>query len=368
MIVHLFEDEKFVDSTIDNFENVSIGKNRYIIFSDSSLLKHVARAGQVEIMPNSYKRVNMDLIINDCKLLIIHYLSPLKLYILKKIPNNITVIWSVWGGDAYSYFSNQDIYEPLTDKFKSSSLNEIVKSTFLYNIYHLYKYRVLSVNNEIAVLKKVDYLFTVLPYEYDSIVKEFNLRAKYLEFNYGVNNFDKKLFPELGGSVLLGNSATYSNNHLDIFELIKGTDKKLIVPLSYGGTKDYNNFVLKEGVKIFNTLFCPIIEFMKLDKYDELILSCNTVIMYHVRQQALGNIYMSLYLGMRVFLNKKSITYKYMNDVGMIVFDLEKDKDLIGFELNKKDKVINRNLVSDLQGKKMISNKIKEIYRLHDIL
>jgi dTDP-N-acetylfucosamine:lipid II N-acetylfucosaminyltransferase len=368
MIVHLFEDEKFVDSTIDNFENVSKGKNRYIIFSDSILLKHVTRLDQVEIMPNSYKRVNIDLIIKDCKLLIIHYLSPLKLYILKKIPNNITVIWSVWGGDAYSYFSNQDIYEPLTNKFKSSSLKEVLKSTFLYNIYHLYKYRVLSVNNEIAVLKKVDYLFTVLPYEYDSIVKEFNLRAKYLEFNYGVNNFDKKLFPELGGSVLLGNSATYSNNHLDIFELIKGTDKKLIVPLSYGGTKDYNNFVLKEGVKIFNTLFCPIIEFMKLDKYDELILSCNTVIMYHVRQQALGNIYMSLYLGMRVFLNKKSITYKYMNDVGMIVFDLEKDKDLIGFELNKKDKVINRNLVSDLQGKKMISNKIKEIYRLHDIL
>ena len=366
MIVHLFEDEKFVDVTIDNFENVSEGKNRYIVFSDSTLLKYVNKVDQVEILPNSWKRINIDLIFNDCKLLIIHYLSPLKLYILKNLPKHITVIWSVWGGDAYSYFESQNIYEPLTLKARKRSIKQFIKSTFLYNIYHFYKYKVFPINKEIETLKEINYLITPLPYEYEGIKKEFQLSAKYIEFNYGVNKFNQEGFSELGDAVLLGNSATYSNNHLDIFELIKGTEKRLILPLSYGGYKDYTGLILREGRERFKTLFIPILEFMTLDKYNQLVSSCNTVIMYHVRQQALGNIFMSLYLGMRVFLNKKSITYKYMQDVGMIIFDLENDVDLVGVELQEKQKITNRELVIKLRGNKAIIRKTQAIYNLYN--
>ena len=259
MIVHLFEDQKFVDITIENFENISKGKNRYIVFSDSSLLKYVNRADQVKILPNSWKEINIDAILEDCKLLIIHCLSPLKLYILKKIPKNITVVWSVWGADAYPYFDKKNLYEPLTDKVERSSIKQLLKSTFIYNIYHFHKYRVFSVNKEIGTLKKINYLITVLPYEYELIKKEFQLRAKYLDYNYGINRFNEQCFSQLGDSVLLGNSSDYSNNHLDIFEFIKDSDKKLIVPLSYAGYRNYRDLVIKEGDKRFNTLFNPIV-------------------------------------------------------------------------------------------------------------
>ena len=56
MIVHLFEDQKFVDVTIENFENVSKGKNRYVVFSDTISLKYVKRVNQVEIFPTSRKK------------------------------------------------------------------------------------------------------------------------------------------------------------------------------------------------------------------------------------------------------------------------------------------------------------------------
>lgn len=368
MIVHLFEDEKFVDVTIDNFENISTGKNRYIVFSDKTSLKHVNRIHHIEILPNSWKKTNLDLICQDCKLLIIHYLSPLKLFILKHIPEHITVIWSVWGGDAYSYFNNQNIYEPLTLKARERSVKQFIKSTFLYNIYHFYTYKVFPINKEIETLKKINYLITPLPYEYEWIKKEFKLSAKYIEFNYGVNKFNQEGFSELGDAVLLGNSATYSNNHLDIFELIKGTEKRLILPLSYGDHKDYTGLILREGRERFKTLFNPILEFMTLEKYNQLVLSCNTVIMHHVRQQALGNIFMSLDLGMRVFLNKKSITYKYMKDVGMIIFDLENDIDLVGVELQEMQKITNRELVIKLRGNKAIIDKTHGIYNLYNTL
>jgi hypothetical protein len=47
MIVHLFEDQKFVDITIENFENVSNGLNKYIVFSNNKLT-YVSRKEDVK--------------------------------------------------------------------------------------------------------------------------------------------------------------------------------------------------------------------------------------------------------------------------------------------------------------------------------
>ena len=62
MIVHLFEDQKFVDITIENFENVSVGLNKYIVFSNNQELKYVSRKEQTLILPNSSYKVCLALI------------------------------------------------------------------------------------------------------------------------------------------------------------------------------------------------------------------------------------------------------------------------------------------------------------------
>ena len=139
MIEHLFEDQKFVDITIENFENVSVGLNKYIVFSNNQELKYVSRKEQTLILPNSSYRLDLDLIYKDCQLLIIHFLSPIKLYILKNKPPHIKVIWSVWGSDAYDHFSDQNFFEPLTNIVRRRSLLQRVKSSYLYTFYHLVK-------------------------------------------------------------------------------------------------------------------------------------------------------------------------------------------------------------------------------------
>ena len=118
MIVLLFEDQKFVDITIENFENVSVGLNKYIVFSNNQELKYVSRKEQTLILPNSSYKLDLDLIYKDCQLLIIHFLSPIKLYVLKNKPPHIKVIWSVWGSDAYDHFSDQNFFEPLTNNVR----------------------------------------------------------------------------------------------------------------------------------------------------------------------------------------------------------------------------------------------------------
>ena len=80
MIVHLFEDEKFVDTTIQNFEIVSKERNKYIVFSNNKNLKYISST-DVLVLPNSSYKIDFNLIFDDCELLIIHFLTPLKLYI-----------------------------------------------------------------------------------------------------------------------------------------------------------------------------------------------------------------------------------------------------------------------------------------------
>jgi hypothetical protein len=370
MIVHLFEDQKFVDITIENFESASNVKNKYIIFSDNNYLKYVSRIQDVLVLPESSYKVNLDLIYKDCRLLVIHFLTPLKLFILKNKPPHVKVIWSVWGSDAYDHLGDQNIFEPLTKNVRDKSLYQFLKPSILYTCYHFLRYRVKPVIKELKLLQLVDYVITVLPNEYAIIKKEFNLNAEYLDYNYGINNFNEFKKTTLGNSILVGNSATASNNHLDIFDIIQNTNKKIIVPLSYGAY-DFNKYkssIISEGKRVFEDNFYPIEHFMPLDDYRELTLSCNSVIMYHIRQQALANIFMSLYQGMRVFLNSKSPTYSFLKSEGIIIFDLKQDYKLLGLELNEKEKQINKKIVFNLRGRNVIVEKTKGIVELYNSL
>ncbi len=368
MIVHLFEDQKFVDITIENFESASsAGTNKYIVFSNNENLRYVSRTQDVVMFPDSSYKVNLDLVYKDCQLLVIHFLTPLKLFILKNKPPHIKVIWSVWGSDMYDHINNQNIFEPLTNTIREKSLVQLLKKSYLFNFYHLLKYRVKPLSKELKLLQLVNYVITVLPNEYAIVKKEFKLNAEYLDYNYGINNFDEFKNITLGDSVLIGNSATSSNNHLDVFEIIRNTNRKILVPLSYGAY-DYNAYkatIISEGRRNFKDNFYPIEQFMPLEDYRALMASCNTVIMYHIRQQALANIFMSLYQGMRVFLNSKSPTYSFLKAEGVIIFDLKKDYKLIGKALTKEEQQINKNIVLSLRSRKVIIEKTKGIINLY---
>jgi len=370
MIVHLFEDQKFVDITIENFESVSSGMNKYIVFSDNDKLRYISRKEDVIVLPNSSYKLDVDLVYEDCQLLIIHFLTPLNLFILKNKPLQVKVIWSVWGSDAYDHFRDQNIFEPLTRNIRNKSFYHFIKPSILYTYYHLLRYRVKPISKELKLLENINYISTVLPNEFQRIRDEFNLVAKFVDYNYGVNKFTPLLNIKLGDSIFVGNSATTSNNHLDIFDIIKNTNKKILVPLSYGAYdfKDYKSRIISNGNEVFKNNFIPITSYLPINDYNKLLLSCNSVIMYHIRQQALGNIFNSLFFGMRVFLNIKSVTYIFLKDQGMIIFDLKKDYKLLGIELNNEEKLINKKIVLSLRGREVINEKTKGIIDLYNCL
>ncbi len=119
--------------------------------------------------------------------------------------------------------------------------------------------------------------------------------------------------------ILLGNSATAENNHIDAYNFIKDTIHQaydIYVPLSYGDD-NYSKILQKKTTKELGGRFHPITQYMKKQDYINLINSMDIVVMYHNRQQAYGNIITSLMLGKPVFMKKTNAAYTTLKSFGI---------------------------------------------------
>ena len=296
--------------------------------------------------------------------IIVHYLdnpNAEALFALKKLYPEAKVIWCAWGGDFYPAI-NYPLYDQETQQMLLKKRGRRFTIDFLLKPY---KNRFWN-----WAIPLVDYCSPVLPDEYPYLLQIKGFRAKQILYSYSsAETMDfltqKVQNIQLGGNVLIGNSATPTNNHLDIFKRIAGEQLpgKLIVPLSYGEPW-YKHAVVEKGKLLFGACFCPVFDIMPKEDYYHLISSCGTVIFNHYRQQAMGNSNVMLYLGARVYLSEKSSAYPYYKAMGIHVYSFEKDFAKYKFSKLEAEKVLeNREKMN-----KNIYNKEKLVHILNGVL
>lgn len=130
--------------------------------------------------------------------------------------------------------------------------------------------------------------------------------------------------------VLVGNSATPSNNHREVFELLaayKDEDVEFLVPLSYGDDS-YRKEVLKLGNSFLGRSFHPILDFMNAETYQKLVSTVSVGVFNHRRQQGLGNITILMRTGGKVYISRDGPMWGYFKGHGEIAYATEDIKDL----------------------------------------
>ncbi|MBK9593260.1 MAG: TDP-N-acetylfucosamine:lipid II N-acetylfucosaminyltransferase [Crocinitomicaceae bacterium] len=246
--------------------------------------------------------------------------------------------WCSWGADIYNphfSFNMLDFLDPHTLDFfvknrlqKHQNLLErtgtFVRSILLL-IYPLFKKgKKHSYRHFENILPKISSCSTVLPFEFEFIKKRLP-HVKYKAFSYG--NMDS-LIPKdlidfdnsrLGKSIIVGNSASPLNNHVSIITALK--EFSLIVPLSYGNENFKQALIGQFNQR--NITF--LTERLIYPDYIGQLKKANTLIVNHQCQQALGNIVLCLYIGMRVYFNKKNPTFGFLKSLGINVFDFESE-------------------------------------------
>lgn len=389
MNYHIMIDEKFIDDFITDSENIS-SNNIYIIrgvkYETSKVHNHKAifsEYGSSHFFDLTKEILETDKVFihwldyNACNFILNHLNPKSKVYVL------------VWGGEfyedpirinkhwlydkiSYKYYESQQLYSL---KF-ANSFWDIIKRPYRWycdyqNAKKMYKLKQ-------AALKRTTYLIMHPKnnFEYKLICTIYKVKPILLGYFYGGNVIEEAI--DIGNfsirqeslkSILIGNSDTLSNNHLDCFKFLqelKNFDSEISIycPLSYSVDDDYRQLVKESGHKIFSN-FYPIEVFMTRKDYIEMLNKTTSAIMFHNRSQAFNNIKILISLGKRIFLKEVNPCYQFLIKIGVNINTIEELKNNPELLFTPLDPLVIKNNISALTKEFNEKHRSKSLYFIY---
>jgi len=124
--------------------------------------------------------------------------------------------------------------------------------------------------------------------------------------------------------VLVGNSATPTNRHLEVLELLaryEPGEVEVFVPLGYGDSI-YAQQVAAQGSMLLGERFHPLIQQLQPSEFTSLANQMDVAVFNHDRQQGLGTILLMAALGKKVFLPRENSAWSLLaHEVGIPISD-----------------------------------------------
>jgi dTDP-N-acetylfucosamine:lipid II N-acetylfucosaminyltransferase len=307
--VHICENQKFTDSYIklinkhfDRSEHLFliIGKGIGAKITASTNVARISTkvGGGIRLLKEMYRSDKIHLHgLFIPQVVVLLFLQP---WLLKKCN------WIVWGGDLYSYCREK---RKLKMKIK-----EMMRR---------------------VVIRYMGHITTLVRGDYDLAVEWYGTKGKYqhgvyvnpisLDYLNGLLTLNKAHTDTI--NIQVGNSGDPSNQHIEVLHSLKKFDKesiKIYIPLSYSGSKEYIDEIVKYGQEVFADKFVPMFEFLEPDEYAKYLSSIDVAIFNHDRQQALGNIFALLYLNKKVFIRSDITSWEYITkELGLDIFKFE---------------------------------------------
>ncbi len=369
-IVHIATDEKFINSVYWQFEKAFPKQNTfYILVKDATAsLRHVQVQKGIIVYPNRIAKLKeLAKLIEPEAIVFFHPLFYPSNIIANRLSSENKIIWGVFG---FEFYTNHIYPEKLLYGIKT--FNQFIKPK--YPIFKKIKNKVKKSINKVQGLiyqidspeKETENAIKRTNFLAISAEEEFDNMKSFLPFSEDLTMFKFFYYPiELmvenietlvgGANILLGNSSTPTNNHVEAFDLIEDINignRKIICPLSYGD-KVYADMIIRNGKNRFGDNFIPLVDFMPLHEYNSFISKCGIVIMNHYRQQATGNILTMIWLGAKVFLNENSTTYSFLKRIGIKVFSVSKD-------LGKENSLSLLNQMDVSKNREILKSKISQ--------
>lgn len=369
MILHLVDDEKVINRTVEAFEEALPGENHFLCFAEkgASAGKLVRPHPTVEFYDGE-SGYTADLTKYDR--IVFHFLNYSKVRFCKKyIRHAADYYWIVWSGDLYNSILRErgyKLFSPDNSYLACTGLKSRC-SYFIRSVCHIQH----SENKEIIrfVRERVRYIVTECERNFHLICSHFHLDSRVSNLSFFYYPIREILGKELAGkwvdgsSVLLGNSASFTNNHeyvLNLLRVRKIEGLRLIVPLSYGGNRKYKALLTERIHKDFPGSVI-LHRFLPLEEYNRLLVSASICIFGNWRSEAYGNILVSLYLGAKVYLSSHNPLLEMLQKMGIKVFELEKLKATDFYSLlTEEERRENRRILSERYSKKRMLALIRE--------
>lgn len=311
-ILHVCSIDKFIPPFIDFVEeNFNIDDHYFWLIGDHKIYS-VLQTNNIYkvkngIIPKLIGYIKLILKMHQAKKIILHGLFRMPIvYLLFFMPWLLKkCYWIIWGGDLYVYQYGK--------KDKLWQRNEFFRR---------------------FVIKNIGYLITNIEEEAEIVRKWYHAQGELIDcFAYPSNLFyENKTKVKINSNqeclnILVGNSATSTNYHSEIFKYLlkyQNQNIKLYVPLSYGDMS-YRNTIIDEGNRLFGKKFIPLLELLPFNSYLDFLRTIDVAIFHHKRQQAFGNTITLLGYGAKVYVNKDSLLSGFFKRKKIRIFDLSND-------------------------------------------
>lgn len=324
MKLHLVNDEKIINRTIGEFEAVFPGENLWVVTNRRRGFMLVEKrdcvVGREEFLRSHASRRYDEIYI--------HLLNPRKISVLRHVDiSRARVYWIIWGLDLYNKLlvpKGFRLFAPGNSGARAKGVGALVKRI---------GERLQGRRTVRFIERHVDYVVTdTTENDYDWLTRYYPRLAAKPHKDFFYYPIDVILGPGLmdsqvdGDDIMIGNSASATNNHEMVIDLLSRLDtgnRRIVVPLSYSGRKEYVEAVSARGHAAWGDRFVPLLEFLPLDEYSRQQRATSVALFGNLRQEAIGNILISLYLGAKVFLPRTNPVYAWAQGHGLRVFALE---------------------------------------------
>lgn len=327
-LLHFFTDGKVTNDAIESFEEAFPNENLFLVLSKDGTPLLVRPHKNTMFL--SFKSPVLGLIIRDCQEfgeVIFHSMGYEFSHIIQKM-NHSKINWVIWGGDLYESLLYRKGYQLYTDEKILYKVRARKMPVFLYKmltgIRDFYYYKA-----QVKANKKICSVISSGP-DYDILVKYYPEFGKCQNKEFFYYPIEKMLDEQTRDSFVSGDNiwvnpaAGYNGNHIDVLTRLSHFKhlRKVCVPLSYG-IPYWAKYVEEEGRKLLGDNFDPMMTFLPKEEYYKRFLGSNSFVFGHLRQCAVGNIIVALYLGAKVFLFKTNPLYDYYLKLGVTIYNIE---------------------------------------------
>ncbi|WP_345985187.1 TDP-N-acetylfucosamine:lipid II N-acetylfucosaminyltransferase [Sulfurimonas sp. HSL-1656] len=308
--LHIMKNEKFIASFIDFIDTrFDADEHQFIVLGGLSEQKHpLPKHPNVLVFkkmnnPLRYLQTSKQLkpYFDRAEKVIVHSLLIRGIvdFFFHNLRYCAKAYWVIWGGDLYDYPA---------------------KRKQLKRQFYLYKKK--------QVIRRFAGLVTYVDGDVDLAREWYGATGKHFEcLIYKSNIYSsvpvQSAAPKKEACIQVGNSATASNHHLEIFDRLACFAReniRVVCPLSYGN-RNYRDRVMARGRELFGDKFEPLVEFMPFEEYLQLLSEIDIAVFNHKRQQGMGNIITLLGLGKKVHLRRDVATWSLFEALGIKVFD-----------------------------------------------
>jgi len=327
-VIHLFTDEKFVDKFAKKYANSDF-QNKFVFLGKAGKYKGgLDRLAEFIAIDSAEYNDLPRRIEADYDILIVYNLCSIKSYLISQISSDrLTIVWNFFGTEIYSL-------PGLRRKFLSGPTIKLLKGDINFrfkllvkNILSALRIRPSQHGLFLRAVKRVNHFawYSIEEYNYLQSLINFKLPA-YLHLS--VNNILRDVRPECNKSanILLGNSRSPFNNHLDMLQLLEKCqfNNQVTVPFNYGSGKNYAAALKKRaGNMNVNVVFLE--QFMAYPEYIKVINSHCAAIYNSHRQLALGNIMICIVCGLKIYLSTKNPLLAWLSNNDFRVYSIETD-------------------------------------------